>query len=77
MLDGADGSNGGDQSKAQEIKVNTATVSVKQHGRQEYIIQTFASRTSDLVQGIRHKSKPQDTRYCNGVSGYEVSYDDT
>ena len=34
MLDGADGSNGGDQSQDQEIKLNTATVRVKQHGRQ-------------------------------------------
>ena len=33
--------------------MNTKTVSVKQHGRQWYSIQMFATRTSDLVQGIR------------------------
>ena len=27
--------------KPHEIQMNTVTVSVKQHGRQEYIIQTF------------------------------------
>ena len=36
--------------------MNTKTVSVKQHGRQWYSIQMFATRTSDLVQGIRYKS---------------------
>ena len=52
MLDGADGSNGGDQSKAQEIKLNTATVRVKQHVGQEHIIRTTASGTSGMARGM-------------------------
>ena len=47
--DGDDGSNGGDQSQDQEIRINTATAVVKQHVRQEYIMRTTASGTAGMA----------------------------